>query len=86
MTRDIEKNPYSPDETRVAKFFYDLGVGGGDDPIGSIIASHQVLAEERRQLKDLLRRIELIVGREWLFTGAHPHRVRLLEDIKEALR
>jgi hypothetical protein len=48
--RDIEKNPYSQDEARVAKFFFDLGVGGGDDPIGYIISSHRALAAERNVL------------------------------------
>jgi hypothetical protein len=53
--RDIEKNPYSPDEARVAKFIFDMGAGGGDDPIGFIMASHAALAAERNLLREKLR-------------------------------
>lgn len=49
--RDLDKNPYSPDEQRVAKFFCDKGIGGGDDPIGSLMASHEYLVFERNELK-----------------------------------
>lgn len=53
--RDIDKNPYSYDEMRVAKFFADqAGIGGGDDPIGSLIASHRALADERNRYKAAL--------------------------------
>jgi hypothetical protein len=45
--RDFEKNPYSADEARVAKWFADTaGIGGGDDPIGALIASHEYLAAD----------------------------------------
>lgn len=53
--RDMDKHPYSPDEARVARFFFDLGVGGGDDPIGYLIASHQSLVAERNELRERLR-------------------------------
>jgi len=53
--RDFEKNPYTHDEARVAKFFAELGIGGGDDPIGALIASHQYLALERNKLQNKLR-------------------------------
>lgn len=49
--RDMGKNPYSPDEARVAKFFFDKGVGGGDDPIGALLASHEYLVAERNLLR-----------------------------------
>jgi hypothetical protein len=52
--RDIDKNPYSPDEARVAKFFFDLGVGGGDDPIGNLLASHAALAAINAELRKLI--------------------------------
>ena len=54
--RDIEKQPYSPDEARVAKFFVDAGVGGGDDPIGTILASHAYAAAQRNRLREALER------------------------------
>jgi hypothetical protein len=38
MDRDFEVEPYNADEHRVAIWFADHGVGGGDDPIGSMIA------------------------------------------------
>lgn len=82
--RDIDKEPYSPDEVRVAKFFFDLGTGGGDDPIGFLIASHQVLAEERRQLKDLLRRAVARIEADKI--DGLPTYALLLKDIRDALR
>lgn len=62
--RDLEKQPYSPDEQRVAQFFFDAGLGGGDDPIGFIIASHQALAAERNALRSPITMpdIRLAVG------------------------
>jgi hypothetical protein len=48
--RDLEKQPYTADE---------CGVGGGDDPIGSIIASHAYLAAERNRYRKTL---EIIAG------------------------
>lgn len=49
--RDLDKNPYSEAEQRVAQFFFDRGLGGGDDPIGAILASHQALADDRNELR-----------------------------------
>lgn len=50
--RDLDEKPYSPCEARVAKYFSDtMGIGGGDDPIAFIIASHMALADDRRELK-----------------------------------
>jgi hypothetical protein len=57
--RDLEKQPYTADEQRVAEFFSECGVGGGDDPIGSIIASHAYLAAERNRYRKTL---EIIAG------------------------
>ena len=62
MMRDLEKNPYSACEARVAKFFFDLGIGGGDDPIGFLMASHQVLAAERLELLEKLNMIGMGAG------------------------
>lgn len=58
--RDMETAPYSPDERRVAEFLFDIGVGGGDDPIGFLIASHQYLVEERNLLRRKLSQMENI--------------------------
>jgi len=43
--------PYSPDEARVAKFFAEAGIGGGEDPIGSLIASHRYAMAQLAELK-----------------------------------
>jgi hypothetical protein len=42
---------YEAAEARVAKWFSDKGIGGGDDPVGSLIASHEALAAELRAMK-----------------------------------
>lgn len=57
MNRDFDAKPYSADELRVAKWFSGKGLGGGDDPIGAMIASHEHLAWERQQLRTALERI-----------------------------
>lgn len=53
--RDLDKDPYSKDEARVAEFLCESGAGGGDDPIGFIIASHRYMAMERNLFRDRLR-------------------------------
>lgn len=55
--RDIDKQPYSPDEARVAKFFADRGTGGGDDPIGSILACHEYLIAQRKEMQAALEMV-----------------------------
>jgi hypothetical protein len=55
VERDFEKNPYTPDERRVAAYINEaVGIGGGDDPIEFLILSHQCLAAERLELKQEL--------------------------------
>lgn len=51
--RDFDENPYSPDEERVAKWLSDkTGIGGGDDPIGFLMASHEYVVEQRDQFAE----------------------------------
>lgn len=51
--RDIEKNPYSTDEKRVAEYLVKRGgFGGGDDPIGFILASHATLTHQRQCMRE----------------------------------
>lgn len=53
--RDIDANPYSADERRVADFIVKMSkenVGGGDDPIGFLMTSYAWLIEERKALID----------------------------------
>jgi len=51
--RDLETNPYSPDEQRVCIFLKTLMgenfIGCGDDPIGFVLASYAQMAYERRE-------------------------------------
>lgn len=49
--RDMDKNPYSKDEQRVAKFFFERGTGGGDDPIEALIIAYQYLVHDRNELR-----------------------------------
>lgn len=55
--RDFDANPYSPDERRVAEFLFEAGAGGGDDPIGFILASHRLMADQRNGYRKALERI-----------------------------
>ena len=56
--RNFELNPYSPDEARVAAWLADrTGAGGGDDPIGFLLLSHETLARQRNSLRHRLVRI-----------------------------
>ena len=63
MMRDFKENPYSPCEARVAAFLHEVGgIGGGDDPIGFLMASHAALAAERRELLEKLNMIGMGAG------------------------
>ena len=49
--RDFDKNPYSADETRVAEYIMErTGIGGGDDPVGFIIASNSMFGQMKSKL------------------------------------
>src|SRR5216684_1933823 len=53
--RDFDKNPYSQDEQRVADYLFERGIGGGDDPIGFILASYAfALATIEQKKKETL--------------------------------
>jgi mevalonate kinase len=58
MTRDIDKEPYNESEQRVANWLAKkTGAGGGDDPIGFLIASHEMVVSQRNALVKLLEDI-----------------------------
>lgn len=57
MTRDIDKQPYSADEKRVVDFLYERGVGGGDDPIGFILASYAFIVARAHRRDAAKKRI-----------------------------
>lgn len=50
MSRDMDEKPYSPDEARVAEFLSGRGAGGGDDPIGFMLASYALIMDDRKML------------------------------------
>lgn len=61
--RDFDKSPYTHDEMRVAKWIVETGgIGGGDDPIGFLLNSYEMIKIEhtvlKRQLKNLVRALE----------------------------
>lgn len=62
--RDIEANPYTTDEKRVVDFIWERGAGGGDDPIGFILASYAYLVEKRKELRKpiTMSDIRLVAG------------------------
>lgn len=66
--RDLEKNPYSPDEERVVQWMDRLGIGGGDDPIGFLLASHDLLARQKRDALEKVAKAAtaLYVARNWM--------------------
>ena len=56
MERDLDKNPYTPDEERVCEYLQKLTknqIGCGDDPIGFLISSHAALAYSQQQDDDV---------------------------------
>ena len=59
--RDIEADPYSKDEQRIAEFLFENGTGGGNDPVGSLIASHRysmfLLDEYSKEVKRMAKTI-----------------------------
>lgn len=54
--RDNETRPYSPDEERAARYLTEItNAGGGDDPVGFLIASHRALVGMVVRLREVLR-------------------------------
>lgn len=64
--RDLDKNPYSDDEMRIVAFLNERGVGGGDDPIGFLLASYALVCSQRNQLQKLVQAVGtgIVDGRE----------------------
>lgn len=61
MERDFEANPYTPHEQRVVKYLDEEipgGMGGGDDPVEFLIASHESLRRRIEYLQAYINRIE----------------------------
>lgn len=81
--RDLSEKPYSDDEKRVAKWMCDkIGVGGGDDPIGFVICSHEYLAYSRNKIRDVLRRFHAYASDR--IEDAEEHDNPIWAEVKEA--
>lgn len=59
--RDLDQQPYSADEQRVVAYLVERGLGGGDNPIGFILASHAYLVVHNHVLKDALKEVRATV-------------------------
>ena len=57
--RDFDVEPYSKDEARIAVWLSIRGVGGGDDPIGFLLASYEYLVAERNELQRKLSTLKV---------------------------
>jgi hypothetical protein len=44
--------PYSLDEQRVVNWLLSKDLGGGDDPIGFLLASYEMIVQELNELKN----------------------------------
>lgn len=58
--RDFDAAPYTPDERRVADWLIartEGMVGAGDDPIGFVLASYELVHAERTAAVSALRKI-----------------------------
>jgi len=55
MARDFDENPYSKDEQRVADYIVEASkgnIGGGDDPIGYLMAAHAHFSDLVKSLRE----------------------------------
>lgn len=52
--RDLDENPYTKDEQRVVAWLVGRSpeIGGGDDPIGFLLASYEYVHAELVRLRD----------------------------------
>lgn len=55
--RDIEAAPYSRQEQRVAQYLAEIAFGGGDDPVGFLMASHTLLAHELKMARERIDKL-----------------------------
>lgn len=54
--RDFNEKPYTPDELRVVDYISQITdgmIGAGSDPIGFLLASHNSISQQRRELATL---------------------------------
>ena len=58
--RNFETRPYSLDELRVVKWLQNRvpDIGGGDDPIGFMLASYELMHMQYSELREKLLTLE----------------------------
>lgn len=99
--RDLNLKPYSPEEAKAAEYLEDLiGLGGGDDPIGFLIASHRELIRQRTILRtkcpeifneialderDEKQSAEPLLGASEPEVGREEHDLRRMQSMLEIL-
>lgn len=83
IERDFKAKPYSTDELRVAKWMSDnVGIGGGDDPIGFLFVSHAYLAASRKRMSDVMRRFRAYASDR--IEDVEEHDNPIWTEVKEA--
>lgn len=60
FNRNFTADPYDRSEKRVAQWLHEVGgVGGGEDPVGFMMASYVFLVDERKELKRHVAALQL---------------------------
>lgn len=67
---------YTPDQQRAANYIAEAGIGGGDDPVGFLIASHAFLAKDAARYRWLRDKSEPGICAFYLSVGAAFHKIR----------
>lgn len=64
MERDFEKQPYDAQEKRVCEYLQSItdAAGCGDDPVGFLIASHNLLRQKAQVHENALRNLVLAMA------------------------
>lgn len=84
--RNFVQKPYSDDEKRVVQWFSNVaGIGGGEDPIGFMIASHEMLARERKDLKQQVRALQLDNDRLYAIATEYKDASRKPRDLAQEM-
>lgn len=57
LDRDLDVNPYSADERRVVEWMHNRthDIGGGDDPVGFLLASYEMIWDQLQEARSYLR-------------------------------
>jgi hypothetical protein len=59
----MRETPYDAQEARVAKWIVDrTGIGGGDDPVGFVLASYDLKIHEMEEMRHKLVALEEILA------------------------